>query len=115
MDKREGEYQDFSVEIFLSHCAKRFCREILKCAASFKCRKILCLKGLCHDFLSMFSLSNSTEEFRGGSFLSFSNFLVSKNFMDEIAGEYQDFPLKLFGLTVPKNFVGDRISGIEKC
>ena len=39
--------------------------------------------------------------------------------MDKRGGEYQDFPSKIFCLTVPKNFVGESftvaiISGIEK-
>ena len=39
--------------------------------------------------------------------------------MDKKAGEYQDFPLKIFCLTVPKIFVGEPfsvslISGVEK-
>ena len=44
--------------------------------------------------------------------------MVAKKFMDK-KGEYQDFPSKIFCLTVPKNFVGEPfnvslISGIEK-
>ncbi len=51
--------------------------------------------------------------------LCFRNFLVAEKFMDKKAGEYQDFPLKIFCLTVPKIFVGEPfsvslISGIEK-
>ncbi len=51
--------------------------------------------------------------------LCFRKFLVAKNFMDKKAGEYQDFPSKIFRLTLPKKFVGEPfsvslISGIEK-
>ncbi len=51
--------------------------------------------------------------------LCFRKFLIAKNFMDKKAGEYQDFPSKIFCLTVPKKFVGEPlsvslISGIEK-
>ena len=51
--------------------------------------------------------------------LCFRKYPVAKKFMDK-GGEYQDFPSKIFCLTVPKNFVGESfsaslISGIEKC
>ena len=53
--------------------------------------------------------------------LCFRKLLVAKKFMDDKGGggEYQKFPLKIFCLTVPKNFVGEPfseslISGIEK-
>ncbi len=47
------------------------------------------------------------------------HFPVAKKFMDKRGG-YQDFPLKNFSLTVPKNFAGESftvslISGIEIC
>ncbi len=50
--------------------------------------------------------------------LCFREFLVAKKFMDKKAGEYQDFPSKVFCLTFPKKFVGEPfsvslISGIE--
>ena len=51
--------------------------------------------------------------------LCFRKLLVGKKIMDKREGEYQDFPSKIFCLTVPKNFVGEPfrvslISGIEK-
>ena len=51
--------------------------------------------------------------------LCFRKFLVAKKFMDKKGGEYQNFPSKIFCLTVPKNFVVEPfsvslISGIEK-
>ncbi len=54
--------------------------------------------------------------------LCFRKLLAAKNFMEKKAGEYQDFPSKIFCLTVPKIFVGEPfkpfsvslISGIEK-
>ena len=72
-------------------------------------------------------LSHSTENFRNGTFLYFTKFLVSKKFMDkrggcggkaEEAGSIRIFCQILF-LTVPKIFVGESlsvslISGIEK-
>ena len=39
--------------------------------------------------------------------LCFRKFLVAKKFMDKREGEYQDFPSKIFCLTVPKNAVGN--------
>ena len=52
--------------------------------------------------------------------LCFRKLPVAKKFMDkrEGGGEYQDFPSKIFCLTVPKNVVGENfrvllISGIE--
>ena len=63
-------------------------------------------------------LSHSAEKFRKGILLFLRKFLLSKSFMDEKAG-YHVFPSKIFGLTVPKNFVGipsmfQKIWGIEK-
>ena len=40
--------------------------------------------------------------------LCFRKFPVAKKFMDKKGeGEYQDFPSKIFCLTIPKNFVGE--------
>ena len=52
--------------------------------------------------------------------LFFRKFPVAKKFMDKRRGEYQDFPSKIFCVTVPKIFVGEPlsvslISGIENC
>ena len=62
----------------------------------------------------------SAEKFRRGTLLC----CVSENFRQPKSlwirrGEYQDFPSKIFCLTVPKSFVGEPfsvslISGIEK-
>ena len=51
--------------------------------------------------------------------LCFRKYTVGKKFMDKTGGEYQDFPSKIFCLTVPKISVGESftvalISGIEK-
>ena len=56
------------------------------------------------------------------SVLCFRKFPVAKKFMDKTGGgEYQDFPSKIFCLTVPKHFVEEpfyavfqKISGSEK-
>ena len=52
--------------------------------------------------------------------LCFRRLRVAKKFMDKRGGDYQDFPSKIFCLTVPKIFVGEPlsvslISGTEKC
>ena len=39
--------------------------------------------------------------------LCFRKFVVAKKFTVKKAGEYQNFPSKLFCLKVPKNFVGE--------
>ena len=51
--------------------------------------------------------------------LCFRKFPVANKFMDKRVDEYQDFPLNIFRLLVPKNEVGEPfthslISGIEK-
>ena len=53
--------------------------------------------------------------------LCFRKFPVAKKFMDKRGWKYQDFPSKIFCLTVPKSFVGEpfcavfqKISGSEK-
>ena len=52
-------------------------------------------------------LSHSTETFRRGTFLSCvsENFRKPKILWIRREGEYQDFPSKIFCLTVPKRFV----------
>ena len=62
-------------------------------------------------------LSHSAENFRRGILYCCSNFGYRKS-LDE-KGEYQDFPSKIFCLTVPKISVGESftvalISGSEK-
>ena len=52
-------------------------------------------------------LSHSAEKFRRGTCLCFRKSLVPKNVRNKRGGVYHDFPLKLFCLTVPKNFVGE--------
>ena len=51
--------------------------------------------------------------------LQFEKFLLAKKFIDKKWGEYQDFPSKVFCLTMPKNFAGQPFrvsltSGVEK-
>ena len=63
-------------------------------------------------------LSHSSEKLRRGILYCCNIFGYQKS-LDKREGEYQDFPSKIFGLTVPKNFVGgpfsvSLISGTEK-
>ena len=46
------EYYDFLSNLFLSHRAQKFRRETLYGVTNFGCRKIVCFRGLCHDFPS---------------------------------------------------------------
>ena len=46
--------------------------------------------------------------------LCFRKFPVAKTFMDRRELEYQEFPLKNFRLTVPKNFVEEPFCVSEK-
>ena len=67
-------------------------------------------------------LSHSTEKLRRGTILCFTKLLVSKNLMDkreEQGGSITIFCRKVFCLTEPKKFVGERFSvplksGIKK-
>ena len=71
---------------------------------------MLCLRGLCHDFLPMFFLSHSTEELRWERIRNvFHKTCGSESFMDERGG-CQGFLSKLLCLTVPKSFVEEPFS-----
>ena len=52
IDEMEGEVSRFSFENFLSHSAEKIRRGTLKCVLNFGYRKVLCFRGLCHDFRS---------------------------------------------------------------
>ena len=60
-------------------------------------------------------MSHRAEKFRRGTLLCFTEFLVSKIFLERKGlGEYQEFPSKYFCLTLPKNFVGERFCDVFK-
>ena len=61
-------------------------------------------------------LSHSTEKLRRGTFLRFTKFLLSKNIMDKRVGGGEEYHLnlKIFCLTVPKNFVEEHFYFIQK-
>ena len=54
---RGGGVSRFSVENFISHSAEKFRKATLWVVTNFGYRKILCFRGLCHDFLSNFFVS----------------------------------------------------------
>ena len=66
-------------------------------------------------------LSESADNFRRGGSFSVSLFLGTDKVKIRVGGERQDFPTKLFCLTVPKTFVGElfcavfqKISGSQR-
>ena len=54
---RRGEYQDFPSNFFCVTVPKTFVREPFIVTFFFGYRKILCFRGLCHNFLSIFLVS----------------------------------------------------------
>ena len=104
---------------FLSHRTetKSFVKERFCFSENFWYRKIFWIRGGISRFSVEIFMSHSAERFRKGILLFFRKFLVSKSLMDEKGG-YHVFPSKIFGLTVPKSFVGipsmfQKLRGIE--
>ena len=100
-----GEYQNFPSIFFLSHSAEKFRRGTLHCCINFGYRKSLEKTG---RGVSRFSvenfLSHSAKNFRRGILYCCINFGYRKSL--DGRGEYQDFPSKIFCLTVPKISLG---------
>ena len=146
---RGWSYHDFPSKSFCLTVPKYFIGEHFGVSEKFFYRKFSCIRGgasrFCRNFLSYrtetksfvkenfclgirggisrfsieFFMSLSAEKFCKRILLFLRKFLVSKSFMDERGGGYHVFPLKIFCLTVPKNFVGipsmfQKIWGIEK-
>ena len=106
----------FSVEKFWSHSAEKFRGHPFNVSENLGHRKILCILGGITIFRRKFFVSQC-RKISWASLQCFRKFGVSKNFMHTRG--YHVFPSKLFGLTVPKNFVGipsmfQKIWGIEK-
>ena len=107
-----------SVEIFMSHSAEKFCKGILLFLGKFLVSKsFMDEKGGITFFRRKFLVSQC-RKISWASLRCFRKFGVSKNFMHNRG--YQNFPPKIFCLTVPKNFVKEPfsvslISGIKKC
>ena len=80
-----GKYQNFSSKFFLSHCAAKLRRGILRCFINLRYRSIFWLKGLSQVFSSILFFSQY-RIFSQGNHLCFTNNLVSENFMDQMGG-----------------------------
>ena len=112
-----------SVKNFLSHSAEKNSRGNLLCCVSenFWQQRNLWIRGggsIKNFRRTTFSSQCRKNQQGDPSVLCFRKSLVAKIFMDK-KGEYQEFPLKIFCLTVPKNFVAEPFSvsltsGIEK-
>ena len=116
MDKRG--ISRFSVEIFMSHSAEKVREGIILFLRKFLVSKsFMDEKGGITFFRRKFSVSQC-RKISWASLQCFRKFGVSKNFMHNRG--YHNFPSKIFGLTVPKNFVKEPISvsltlAIKKC
>ena len=112
-----GGILQFSVEIFMSHSAENFRKGIPLFLRKFLVSKsFLNEKGGITFFRRKFLVSQC-RKISWTSLQCFRKFGVSKNFMH--TRWYHVFPSKIFGLTVPKNFVDipsmfQKIWGIEK-
>ena len=108
-------YARLFVQNFLPHSTEKFRWGTLRCI-----RKFRVVKNFMHQrgggvsrFSVEFFLSHSAENFRRGE--SFSVSLISG--IEKVwirGGEYQDFPSKIFCLTVPKCFIGEHFGVSEK-
>ena len=104
LDKRKGISRIY-VEIFLSGSAERLRRGILFCFNDFGYLKGLDKRGGGEiQILRRNFFSHSAESFRRGILYCCINFVYQKS-LDKRRGGYQDFPSKIFCLTVPKVFV----------
>ena len=93
----------FSVENFWSHSAKKFRGHPPNVSENLGYREILCILGGITFFRRKFLVSQC-RKISWASLQCLRKFGVSKNFMHNRG--YHKFPSKIFGLTVPKNFVG---------
>ena len=124
-EEEEGgrEYQDFPANDFCLN-AEKIRREPFSVSLIWVFRKFLCLRGLCHDFVSKVFLSRFTEKLSRGTLLCFTKFPVSKTLWKR-GGEggregVSIFSVEFFLSPVSKNFVGGSFIasfflGIEKC
>ena len=75
-----GEYHDIPSEIFCGRVPKKLVGKFFLVFHEFRLRKIFCIRGIIHDFLS-----HSTRKLRMGNLSRFRNFLVSKRIIDKKA------------------------------
>ena len=116
-------YQEFPSKIFCLTVPKISVGESFTVAKISGIEKVWIREGGDdQDFPSNFFLSHSAEKFCWGTLRCIRKFRAAKNFMHQRGGGrrgYQEFPSKIFCLTVPKNSVGEsftvaKISGMEK-
>ena len=106
------ECQVFQSKIFCLTVSKNFVGQPFYCFTTFGYRKNFCSRGLCHDSLSKFFVSQCRENFVGEPFCAvFQQNSGSQKFMDK-RGEFQDFRSQISCLAVPKTSVEqpDRVS-----
>ena len=116
MEKREKGVSRFSVEKFLSYSAENLPRESFTVALILRTEKVW-IGGGVSRFSVEKTLSHNCRKVRRGILYCCISFGYRKS-LDK-RGEYQDFPSKIFCLTVRKFSVGESftvavISGSEK-
>ena len=104
--RRRAKYQDFPSKVFCLTVPEFFVGQIFR-VSKFSClEKFHASEGYATIFCRNF-LSHSAEKLRRVTLLCcFRNFLVAKYFRIRRRAKYQDFPSKVFCLTVPEFFVG---------
>ena len=102
-----GQESRFSVGIVLSHSTGTYLRGTLWCVTNFGHRKILCLRGLCHDFRSNCFCLTVPKNFVGEPFCVSQNFWYRKILWireGEGRGKYHDFLSKILSHSVEEPF-----------
>ena len=93
MDEKRGSIKFFR-PLFLSHSVGKYRRGTFIVSLISGIEKVRIRElgaGECQDIPSKFSLSQSAENFRNPSLLSFRNFLIAKKFMGKREGEVSRF------------------------
>ena len=112
LDERVGgRVSRFSVETFLSHSTDKFRRETLYGVTNFEVSNTFPLQSVMSRLFVETSVLQFRKSLQGNpSRLRFGKIPLAKKFIDKKWGEYQDFPSKVFCLTVPKKAVGESFS-----
>ena len=117
MDKKRGggRVSRFSIESFFYLTLPKTCRGTIQCVTDFGYRKILCLRGLCHDFSWNFFVSQCRKTLQGNPCkLCFRKLPVARKIMDKREGEVSRISSNFFCLAVPKNFVGEPFCAVSR-
>ena len=101
------------MEKILFQSAEKIRRETIQCFTNSGYRKILCLRGLRHDFRFSVEnfLSHSAYNFRRGILYCCGIFGYRKS-LDKMWGEYQQIPSEMFCLAVSKKFAGETLCAV---